>query len=125
MTLPAPWKTLAWLAYLLCWAVVLVAMFIPQPPVPMTHGSDKIGHLLALFGVAFSGCFAVLPGLCEKRYWIWTAVAAIALECLQGALVAERQFSLWDMAANLAGVALAGAAWRLVLRRWLVPARAG
>ncbi|GAB3279797.1 hypothetical protein [Parahaliea aestuarii] len=123
--LPAPLRSLAWLVYLLCWSAVLVAMFMPQLPVDMEHGSDKVGHLLALFGLAFSGCFAVFPGACEKRYWIWTIVAAIALECLQGALVTARQFSLGDIAANLAGVALAGVTWWWLFRQRVLPARSG
>ncbi|TXS96178.1 hypothetical protein FV139_01340 [Parahaliea maris] len=109
-------RKLAWLVYLFLWAVVLIAVFTPQPPVGLEHGSDKVGHFLALFAVAFSGCFAVFPGLCEKRYWIWTAVAAVALECLQGALLVEREFSLLDMVANLIGVALAALVWRLSVR---------
>ena len=48
MMLSAPLKALAWAVYLLCWSAVLVAMFMPQLPVDMEHGSDKVGHLLAL-----------------------------------------------------------------------------
>lgn len=111
------------MVYLSVWAVVLVAVFTPQPPTGLEHGVDKLGHLLALFAVGYSGCFAVFPGLCPKRYWIWTALAAIALECLQGALLVEREFSLLDMAANVAGVGLAVLLWRLGPRPRLAASR--
>lgn len=96
------------LACALCWAVVLTGMLAPASEVSpfVIQGLDKVIHLLALAGMMFTARQA-FPAVPAGRFWSFAVVVAVVLECLQPVVQPDRDFSLFDMAANVAGVGLA------------------
>lgn len=104
---------------MVCSAVLLYGMFRPESPPELFEQSDKLLHLLAFGTLALTArlAFARIPG-----WLLWGTLLALApfLEWLQHYLQPGRQFSELDIAANLAGVALAWLGWhglRRVYRR--------
>ena len=87
-------------------AVVLAGCLVPNrwlPPLP----NDKLMHVLAFGGLAVLA-LRVAHGRTESLLWLGgLLVASWAIECLQQ-LVPDRSFCWRDMAANAAGIALAG-----------------
>ncbi|SDR81784.1 VanZ family protein [Pseudomonas oryzae] len=98
------------LPFLACLAVFLYGMFRPESPPELFEQSDKALHLLAFGALSLTSrlAFQRLPG-----WLLWSTLLALApfLEWLQKYLQPARQFSELDIAANLAGVALAWLGW--------------
>lgn len=76
------------------------------PALALNGGLDKLGHFLmlgalSLFAVAFFG----------RSRWVWVVCALGALSALEEASQAwfpARTVDVWDLAANLTGIALGG-----------------
>lgn len=100
------WLVLGWAGI----AVVVILSLLPNPPHTGVSGGDKIGHLLAYFGLMF------WFGQLYRRHLPWAlgflALGAV-LEVIQG-LTGYRETSLADLLANATGIALG---W-LAARRW-------
>ena len=88
----------ALLAYLL--------MGRPVGPPSMIPFQDKFLHFMAFAGVTAPAILA-LP----RRYWMFwlshMALVAVGTEVFQGMVYAERRASVWDAAADIAGVVAA------------------
>ncbi|MFT6916057.1 MAG: hypothetical protein ACJAWL_002374 [Motiliproteus sp.] len=96
-----------WGLFLGCGLLLGYAVFSRQPPPLLFAHADKVGHLLGFAALAVSARLALLS--CPwKVLWGGLLVTAVALESLQHLVSPLRQFSLEDMAANLAGVLLGG-----------------
>lgn len=102
-------------ASVLATVLILGLLMVPGPSVPDVgfDGIDFVAHVV-LFGVwatavqwEFDPPLGVLLG--------WAAVFALGTELLQ-TLAIERTFSVADIAADLTGVLLAAAGWRLLRR---------
>lgn len=92
--------------------VLAAGIFWPEaPPDPFPH-SDKLGHCLGFLALALSARLAWAP-MPAAALWGGLLVAAPLLEWLQHWVSPARQRSLGDALANLAGVLLALALWRL------------
>lgn len=103
------WQAMFWLLWLCATAVML----LPAPELPSVNMSDKLQHTIT---------FAVLATLAWLGYRQHSSMLAIALslvaygvaiECTQS-LIPSRSFSVLDMLANTAGVALAAAGCRIL-----------
>ncbi|MFC9789958.1 VanZ family protein [Rhodococcus sp. NPDC127528] len=109
---------LRWLPLGVVFAVTLVLLFSPGSAVPGgPPNSDKVTHPLMFAALAFSARYArVAP-----RTAAAVAVAYAGLsEVLQAVLPIQRSGSVWDWAADVAGVVVglvAFAAWQGGLRR--------
>lgn len=94
-------------AFLVCWSVVLAGMFAPPSTLASLSGlNDKGLHLVALFAMAVTA-WGAFPRLDSRLLWGGLLCLAVALEFVQSWLQPARSFSLYDIAANLGGVALA------------------
>lgn len=100
------------LVFLLCLAIVLFAVFRPEPPPELFRLSDKVGHVLGFVALGLSGRFA-FPRLHYLIFWPPLLLMAWALEWLQALLQPSRIYSQGDTVANLAGVVLALGVWVL------------
>ena len=97
---------LRWLLFVVCASLVAYGIFRASPPPTLFDNSDKVGHLLAFFGLALSARLAML----RVSGWIfWPVLFGLAplLEYLQGEWLPLREYSIEDSYANGAGVALA------------------
>ena len=96
-------------------ALVIVTWLVLTPrPVPMPDqvGADKWAHLLAFTVLAYLADASWPSRGFDALKWVPLGGYAIALESLQ-MWVPNRFFELWDIAANLLGIAL----YALVLTR--------
>ena len=95
-------------------AVVLYAPEAPGPPSPIPHG-DKAVHAMVfalpvlVAGLGRRGWWPVVVTLC--------AVHAPVSEIIQHTALAQRSGDPWDVAADLAGTALAAIGVLFVVRR--------
>lgn len=107
----------AGIALAVAWGV-----FRPAPPPDLFWHSDKLGHLLGFMALGLGARLAWSRG---PAAWCWGALllAAPALEWLQPVVSPLRQRSLGDALANVLGVLLALALWRL-WRWWSARQRA-
>jgi len=96
--------------FALCIAVVSWGIFRAMPPQKVFEESDKVAHLLAFAGLAFSGRLA-MPQLSGHIYWPLIATVAMAMEYTQGLVQASRMSSVEDAVANLVGVGVALLFW--------------
>ncbi|BBB25467.1 hypothetical protein [Amphritea japonica] len=99
----------------LCAAALLYGLFRETPPPKLFDQSDKFGHLTGFAAMTFIAILTL-----SRRYIPFFITALLALACsaefLQEWLLPHRHFSLDDMYANLAGVAiilLPWLAWRI------------
>lgn len=106
--------------FVLCVAVFCYGAFRPEPPPEIFVESDKVMHLAAFGGLGLCSALAAHGHRhLERIVWPLLVAAAPLTEWLQHVLQpSTRNFSLGDIAANLAGVALAALLWRLA-GRWL------
>ncbi len=77
-----------------------------MPPQKVFEQSDKVAHILAFAGLAFSGRLA-MPQLSGPIYWPLIATVAMAMEYTQGLVQESRMSSVEDAVANFLGVAIA------------------
>ena len=89
-----------------------MGIFRATPPQEIFQQSDKVAHLLAFAGLAFSGRLA-LANSRGYLYWPVMAVIATAMEYAQGWVQISRYTSVEDAIANVAGVALALLVYRV------------
>ena len=104
------WVLLLTLLLTQVWALYLL---VPGEGEPFFPGQDKVGHVL-LFGAPF----AVALLLRARVVAVLIVAHALASEPLQGLLTATRMVDVWDLVADLVGIALA-----LILTRALLRAR--
>ena len=81
-----------------------------MPPQKLFEQSDKVAHLLAFAGLAFSGRLA-MPRLSGHIYWPLIATVAMAMEYTQGLVQVSRLSSVEDAIANVLGVGVAMVTW--------------
>ena len=103
-------RILAISLFAICIAVVSWGVFRAMPPQEIFEQSDKIAHLLAFAGLAFSGRMA-MPKLNGHIYWPLITTVAMAMEYTQGLVQASRLSSVEDAIANVMGVAIAMLVW--------------
>ena len=103
-------RILAISLFAICIAVVSWGVFRAMPPQKVFEQSDKIAHLLAFAGLAFSGRLA-MPKLNGHIYWPLITTVAMAMEYTQGLVQASRLSSVEDAVANVIGVAIAMLVW--------------
>ncbi|EPJ43079.1 MAG: hypothetical protein OFPII_43670 [Osedax symbiont Rs1] len=96
-----------------CAAVVTWGIFRATPPQAIFQQSDKLAHLLAFAGLAFTGRLA-LPFVWPSTYWPAIAMLSILMEYAQGQLQITRTSSIEDAIANLVGVCLAFIALKIM-----------
>jgi len=96
--------------FALCIAVVSWGIFRTMPPQKVFEQSDKVAHILAFAGLAFSGRLA-MPQLSGPIYWPLIATVAMAMEYTQGLVQESRMSSVEDAVANLVGVGAALMVW--------------
>ncbi len=93
--------------------VVCYGVFNETPPPRIMGMSDKAGHLLAFASLSMYGLIA-LP----RRLLGWfvgaVLVLAVGSEFIQDWLLPHRQFAVFDMLANLAGMSVALGVWLVV-----------
>jgi hypothetical protein len=101
--------------------VQLVVLYVPRAPgVPLFPGADKVIHLLVF---AVPVLLLLMAGVSPRPVVAVFAVHAGASELVQGTLLPDRSADPLDALADLAGVALGWAVWRLARhgaprRRW-------
>jgi VanZ family protein len=115
-----PFRRWRWGLLLGCGLLLGYAVFSRQPPPMLFQHADKVGHLLGFAALASSarltlGSYPDMPGR-VRVLWLWAVLVVVALgaEWLQPLVSPLRQFSLEDIAANLAGVLLGALLSRLV-----------
>lgn len=102
--------TVAVIALLVIQAVAVYAPQSAGPPSPIPHG-DKVVHAL-IFGAP-----VLVAAMAKGRSWLLVAVGCAAhapvSEVIQHALLPTRSGDVWDLAADLVGIALAmaGVGW--------------
>ncbi len=96
-----------------CAAVVTWGIFRATPPQAIFQQSDKLAHLLAFAGLAFTGRLA-LPFISPFIYWPAIAILSILMEYAQGQLQITRTSSIEDAIANVVGVCLAFVALKII-----------
>lgn len=101
------WLRRLWVAATLALALAIVYWSLaPQPPVPESVLSDKVGHALAYFTLALLGSGIAAPG----RLWLTMLrclLLGAALEVAQGLFTVQRVAEWGDLLADLAGILLA------------------
>ncbi|SER14739.1 hypothetical protein SAMN03080615_04090 [Amphritea atlantica] len=107
----------------LCAAALLYGLFRQTPPPQLFNQSDKFGHLSGFAVVTFAGIWAL-----SRKHIPLFIVGLIALACsaefIQQWLLPHRHFSLYDMYANLTGIAIIlmpWLGWRAVRHFFLAP----
>ena len=92
-------------------AVVSVLYLLPDAAPPGEAQIDKLAHLAAFSAIGI----ATWPATQRRRAFFQLLLVGcalgIGLECLQ-ALVPERQFSVFDILANMVGIAIGATAGR-------------
>ena len=85
------------------------------------EGSDKLGHLVAYFVLAFLMVLSIWRSPSRLARVVLVALSAVAYGMVMEALqhVVGRQFELMDMVANAVG-AVSGTAVGVAARRWIV-----
>jgi VanZ family protein len=104
---------LAFGAVLLLSLVVLFAPGSDVPPAP--HGVDKLVHAALFAGLALTGRWAGLPG---RPLVAGLAAYAAASELIQTVAALQRDGSVWDWLADLAGILLGLLLWAALIRRY-------
>lgn len=99
-------------SFLICLAIVLYAVFRPEPPPQFFVASDKIGHVIGFFALSLTARLA-FPRVPVWLFWPLFLVVAPIMEWLQHALQPSRVYGLDDGMANVGGVLAAGACWGL------------
>lgn len=94
------------LLFLLCLALVLIAVFQPYPPPELFLLSDKVGHVLGFLALCLSGRIA-FPRFHPAVFWSFFLLLSWVLEWLQGIIQPSRIASAGDAVANMAGACLA------------------
>jgi VanZ family protein len=99
----------------LCAAGLLYGLFRQTPPPQLFDQSDKFGHFTGFAVMTFAGIWAL-----SRRMIPLFIVGLIALACsaefIQQWFLPHRHFSLYDLYANLTGIAiilLPWLAWRI------------
>jgi VanZ family protein len=96
-----------WVAATLALALAIVYWSLaPQPPVPESVLSDKVGHALAYFALALLGSGIASP----DRLWVTMLrcfLLGAALEVAQGLFTLHRVAEWGDLLADLAGILVA------------------
>ncbi|MFC5768704.1 VanZ family protein [Thauera sinica] len=109
-SMPAASRAWRWALFLGCGAALAYGLFRPEPPPQLYAGaaveSDKLLHVVAFAAFCVSARVALTR---VGGVWLWGALLALAplTEWLQHFLQPARTFSLADIQANVAGVALA------------------
>lgn len=96
--------------FLACCAVLAYGLFRPESPPDLFEASDKFLHLLAFAGLSLASRIA-FPSVSGWLLWGLLYTQAPLLEWLQHGLQPGREFSQWDMLANLCGISIALALW--------------
>jgi len=101
------WLRRLWVAATLALAFAIVYWSLaPQPPVPESVLSDKVGHALAYFTLALLGSGIAAP----DRLWVTMLrclLLGAALEVAQGLFTLQRIAEWGDLLADLAGILVA------------------
>ncbi len=121
MPLTAKGNRLRFFLFIVCTVVLLYGLFRPEQPPKLFENSDKLMHLIAFGGFSLAARLAFLrtPGW---LLWGGLLLCAPFSEWLQHQLQPTRQFSLFDIYANLIGVVLAALSWwllSLLYKRWV------
>lgn len=108
------------LLFLVTAALLAYGLLRPESPPDLFKNSDKAIHLLAFGGFSLAARLAFLRA---PAWLLWGALLLCAplSEWLQYELQASRQFSWFDIYANLAGVILAALGWWILstlYQRW-------
>ncbi|RTE65223.1 hypothetical protein EH243_13350 [Amphritea opalescens] len=94
----------------LCAAALLYGLFRQTPPPQLFNQSDKFGHLAGFAAMTLVGLWTV-----SRRFIPLFIASLLILACsaefIQQALLAHRHFSLYDMYANLTGIAIIFTPW--------------
>lgn len=98
--------------FCLCAAALLYGLFRQTPPPQLFNQSDKFGHLGGFAAMTFVGLWAVSSRFIPL-FIVSVLILACSAEFIQQTLLAHRHFSLYDMYANLTGIAI-------ILIPWLV-----
>lgn len=101
--------------FLVCLVILLWGTLRPISPPELFESSDKWLHLISFFALAITSQFAFIK-LDQKVLWTLLFISAPALEFLQHLMQQSRTFSWLDISANLIGVVIALAAWKLIRR---------
>ncbi|MFE4501285.1 VanZ family protein [Rhodococcus sp. NPDC056743] len=84
--------------------IALIMLFSPGSTVPSgPENSDKVTHTVMFVVLAMTSLYARIP------WWLtalWLIAFAAISEVLQGVLPISRSGSVWDAAADLAGIAI-------------------
>ncbi|WP_417227626.1 hypothetical protein [Amphritea sp.] len=96
--------------FCLCAAALLYGLFRQTPPPQLFNQSDKFGHLVGFATMTFAGLWAVSRRF-VPLFIICLLVLACSAEFIQQWLLAHRHFSLYDMYANLTGIAIIFMPW--------------
>lgn len=102
--------TLFRLIFLGCLVALFYGLFRETPPPKVFDQSDKVGHLIGFAVFTLSGLLA-LPQRFLAMFLSFTVALALSAEFLQEWLLPGRFYSLQDMYANLAGIAITLIPW--------------
>ncbi|WP_432472295.1 hypothetical protein [Amphritea sp. HPY] len=91
------------LLFLVIFAALFFALFIPTGLTGLFPHADKAGHFAAFAGLSFAGRFS-LPRVHYLYLLTPLLFFAIGAEFFQATFRPDREFSLWDIIANLSGV---------------------
>jgi VanZ family protein len=92
-------------------AVVSILYLLPDAGPPGDFELDKLAHLVAFSAIGTATWPATQRRQAFIRLFLIGCVLAIGLECLQG-WVPGRQFSVFDILANVVGIVVGTAAGR-------------
>jgi VanZ family protein len=96
-------------------AVIVLSLLPTAAPTPGIPHADKFAHALAYAWLAGLGLY-VWAGMRAGVLLLAVFGLGLGMECVQ-AFIPGRFFSLWDMAANAAGVLLGWRAGRRAVHR--------
>ncbi|WP_299200249.1 VanZ family protein [uncultured Amphritea sp.] len=99
----------------LCAAGLLYGLFRQTPPPQLFDQSDKFGHFAGFSAMTFAGIWALSRKIIQL-FIVSLIVLACSAEFIQQWFLPHRHFSLYDMYANLTGIAiifLPWLAWRI------------
>jgi len=94
----------------LCSAGLLYGLFRETPPPQMFDQSDKIGHFAGFAAMTIAGIWAISRTYIPL-FILGLAALACSAEFIQQWLLPHRHFSLYDMYANLTGMAIIFLPW--------------
>ncbi|GGK77207.1 hypothetical protein [Amphritea balenae] len=100
------------LLFAVCVACLMYGLFRETPPAQVFNQSDKVGHILGFAVMSAIGIWS-LPRRFIGGFLVVLVGLALSAEFLQERLLPYRHFSIDDLYANLAGIALATLPWLL------------